>query len=128
MGYEVKQFRCNNGQGEDDNKTFGFVLAAHRTTYKPCPPYAHHTNGIAERMISTISEKARAMMIDSQAPIQLWGEAVNTGVYLHHRPPNEGLKRKNDRDGYQAPYETLYEMVRAFGNPTHDADRNKISC
>jgi len=53
-------------------------------------------------MIHTITEKALAMMIDSQAPIQFWGEAVNTAVYLHQRSPNEGLKR-NDRDGYQAP-------------------------
>jgi len=78
-------------------------------------------------MISTITEKARAMMIDSQAPIQFWGEAVNTAVYLHQRSPNEGLKRKNDHDGYQAPYETPYEMLHGFGKPTHDADGNEIS-
>jgi len=78
-------------------------------------------------MIRTITEKARAMMIDSQAPIQFWGEAVNTAVYLHQRSPNEGLKRRNDRDGYQAPYETPYEMLHGFGKPTHDADGNEIS-
>jgi hypothetical protein len=127
MGYEVKRFRCDNGRGEYDNKTFRLVLAARGTTYEPCPPYAHHKNGVAERMIRTITEKARAMMIDSQAPIQFWGEAVNTAVYLHQRSPNEGLKRKNDRDGYQAPYEMPYEMLHGFGKPTHDADGNKIS-
>jgi hypothetical protein len=77
-------------------------------------------------MIRTITEKARAMMIDSQAPIQFCGEAVNTAVYLHQRSPNEGFKR-NDRDGYQAPYETPYEMLHGFGKPTHDADGNEIS-
>jgi hypothetical protein len=61
-------------------------------------------------MICTITEKARAMMIDCQAPIQFWGEAVNTVIYLDQRSPNEGLKR-GDHDGYQAPYETLYEML-----------------
>ena len=90
MGYEIKRFRCDNGRGEYDNKTFRYVLAARGTTYEPCPPYAHHKNGVAERMIRTITEKARAMMIDSQAPIQFWGEAVNTAVYLHQRSPNEG--------------------------------------
>jgi len=127
MGYEIKRFRCDNGRGEYDNKTFRYVLAARGTTYEPCPPYAHHKNGVAERMIRTITEKARAMMIDSQAPIQFWGEAVNTAVYLHQRSPNEGLKRKNDHDGYQAPYETPYEMLHGFGKPTHDADGNEIS-
>jgi hypothetical protein len=78
-------------------------------------------------MIRTITEKARAMIIDSQPPVQFWGEAVNTAVYLHQRSPNEGLKRKNVRDGYQAPYETPYEMLHGFGKPTHDADGNEIS-
>jgi hypothetical protein len=65
------------------------------------------------------------MIIDSQAPIQLWGEAVNTPLYLHQRSPNEGLKR-NDRNGYQAPYETPYTMLHGFGQSTHNADSNKI--
>jgi hypothetical protein len=127
MRYEIKRFQCDNGRGEYDNKPWRFVLAACGTTYETCPPYAHHKNGIAERMIRTITEKSRAMMIDSQASIQLWGEAVNTAVYLHQRSPNEGLKRKNDRDGYQAPYETPYEMLHGFVKHTHDANGNKIS-
>jgi len=127
MGYEIKRFRCDDGRGEYDNKTFRYVLAACGTTYEPCPPYAQHKNGVAERMIHTITEKAQAMMIDSQAPIQLWGEAVNTAVYLHQRSPNEGLKRKDDHDGYKALYETPYEMLHGFGKPTHNADGNEIS-
>jgi hypothetical protein len=127
LRYEIKRFRCDNGRGEYDNKTFRYVLAARGTTYEPCPPYAHHRNGVAERMIRTITEKARAMMIDSQAPIPFWGEAVNTAVYLHQRSPNEGLKRKNHNHSYQAPYETPYEMLHGFGKPTHEADGNKIS-
>jgi hypothetical protein len=78
-------------------------------------------------MIRTITEKARAMMIDSQASIQLWREAVNTAVYLRQRSPNEGLKRKDDHDGYKAPYETPYEMLHGFGKPMHDTDGNEIS-
>jgi len=126
LGYEIKRFRCDNGQGEYDNKTFRYVLMARGTTHEPCPPYAHHKNGVAERMIRTITENAQVMMIDSQAPVQFWGGAVNTTVYLHQRSPNEGLKR-NDRDGYQAPYETPYQMLHGFGTPTHDANGNKIS-
>jgi len=79
-------------------------------------------------MIRTVTEKAWVMMIDFQALAKFWGEAVNTAVYLHQKSPNEGLKRKNDCDGYQAPYETPYKMLHGFGKPTHDADGNKISC
>jgi len=77
-------------------------------------------------MIRTITETARVMMIDCQAPIQFWGEVVNSAVYLHQRSPNESLKR-SDRDGYQAPYEMPYEMLHGFGQPMDDAKGNKIS-
>jgi len=126
MGYEIKRFWCENGRGEYDNKTFRYVLAARGTTYEPCPPYPHHKNGVAEHMIRTITEKARAMMIDSQAPVQFWGEAINTAVYLHQRSPNEGLKG-TDLDGYQALYETPYEKLHGSGKLTDDADSNEIS-
>jgi hypothetical protein len=127
LGYQIRWFRCDNGRGEYDNKTFRSVLTASGTTYEPCPPYSHHKNGVAERMIRTITENARAMMIDSQTPVQFWGEAVNTAVYLHQRSPNEGLTKRDDRDGYKAPYITPYEMLHAFGKPAHDDAGNKIS-
>jgi hypothetical protein len=127
MGYEVKPYRCDKGRGEYDNKTFRQVLAARGTTYAPCPPYAHQENGVAEHMIQTITEKARSMTIDSQAPLVFWGEAVNTAVYLHQRTPNEGLTKRHDHNGYQAPYPTPYEMLQAFGKPTHDNDGKEIS-
>jgi hypothetical protein len=76
-------------------------------------------------MIQTITEKVQAMMVDSQAAIQFWGEAVNTTVYLHQRSPNEGLNR-NDHSGYKAPYKMPYEMLQGFGKPTHDAEGNEI--
>jgi len=127
LGYQIRRFRRDNGRGEYDNKTFRSVLTTSGTTYEPCPPYSHHKNGVAERMIRTITEKARAMMIDSEAPVQFWGEAVNTAVYLHQQSPNEGLTIRDDRDGYKAPYETPYEMLHAFGKPAHDKAGNKIS-
>jgi hypothetical protein len=78
-------------------------------------------------MIRTITEKARVMIINSKAPIQFWGEADNTAVYLHQRSLIEGLKRKNDHYDYQAPYKTPYELLHGFGKPTQDVDGNKIS-
>jgi len=77
-------------------------------------------------MIRTITEKAWAMMNDSPAPIQFWGEAGNTAVYLHQGLLNEGRKR-NDRDGYKVADETPYEILNEFCKPTHDAVGNKIS-
>ena len=103
------------------------MLAARDTTYEPYPPYAHHKNAVAERMIETITEKARSMIIDSQAPLVFWAEAVNTAVHLHQGTPNEGLTKRDNRDGYQAPYPTPYEMLQSFGKHTHNNDGNQIS-
>jgi hypothetical protein len=127
MGYEVKRLWCNNSCGEYDNKFFQLVLAARGTTYKPCPPYAHHKNEVAEPMIQTFTEKARSLMIDSQAPLVFWGEAVNTAVYLHQRTPDEGPTKRDDCDGYQAIYATPSEMLHAFGKPSHNNNGNKTS-
>jgi hypothetical protein len=102
------------------------VLAARGTTYELCPPNAPDHDEVAERMIETITKKARSMMIDSQAPLVFWGEAVNTAVCLHQQTTNEGLAKRDDRKGYQAPYPTPYEMLHAIGKPSHN-NGNKIS-
>jgi hypothetical protein len=126
QGYQIKQFQCDNSQGEYENKTFRSVFTTSGTTYELCLPYSHHKNGVAERMIRTITGKVRATMIDSQVPVQFWVKAVNTVVYLHQRFPNEGLIQRYARDGYTAPYETSYVMLYAFGMPAHDEAGNKI--
>jgi hypothetical protein len=77
-------------------------------------------------MIRIITEKAQSMMIDSQAAIVFWGEAVKIAVYLHQRTPNEGLTKRGKRDGSQASYPTPYEILQAFGKHSHDNDSNEI--
>jgi len=60
------------------------------------------------------------MILDSQARLEFWGEAINTAVYLHQCLPNEGLTKRDDRDRYKAPYETPYEMLHSYGKPEYD--------
>jgi len=127
IGYEGKRYWCDNGHREYEIKTFRLALAVHGKTNEPCHPYAHYKYGVAEHMIYTITKKAQSMMIDSQAPHVIWGEAVNTTVYHHQKTANEGIKKNNHPDGYQAPYPTRYEMLRAFTKPSHDNDGNEIS-
>jgi len=87
----MKRFRCDDGRGEYNNMTFRYVLAAQGTTYEPCSPYAHHNNGVAERMICTITEKARAMIIDSQAPV------LGRSSWYHSLSPSEITKRRPEK-------------------------------
>ena len=78
-------------------------------------------------MIATITEKARAMLIDSQAPVHFWGEAVFTAVYLHRCSSNNGLTKRDDWNGHKAPYETPYEMLQVYRKPAIGKDGNAVS-
>ena len=48
-------------------------------------------------------------------------------VYLHRCSPNNGLTKRDDRDGYRAPYDTPYEMRQIYGKPAIDKDGNAVS-
>jgi len=100
-GYTIKRFRCDNGRGEYDNTLFRRILAGSGISFEPLPPYTQHKNGIAEQMIGTLTEKARAMMLDFQAPKQFWAEAIRTASYLHARTPSRALNGKS-------PYKMLH--------------------
>jgi len=67
------------------------------------------------------------MMIDSQAPLVVWGEAVYTAVYLHQQWLIEVLTKRDDRDDNEAPYPTAYEILHAVGKLSHNIDGNEIS-
>ena len=84
----------NNGSGEYNNKNFRSILAVRGIAFEPCPPQRQHKNGIVERMIGVQTQKARAMMLDSQAPMQFWAEVINTAYYLHRSTPNQSLDGK----------------------------------
>jgi hypothetical protein len=56
---------------------------------------AHHQNGIAERVIQTISESARAIILHAEihwpkaVSIDLWPFAMDYAVYLWNRVPRK---------------------------------------
>ncbi|CAK1597387.1 unnamed protein product [Parnassius mnemosyne] len=53
--------------------------------------YNPEMNGVAERMNRTLTEKARALLLDSQLPKELWGEALRYTVYVTNRSPTASL-------------------------------------
>jgi hypothetical protein len=120
-GFDIKRFRCDNGKGEYDNTLFRSVLRVSGVSFEPSPPYAQHKNGATERMIGAITQKARSMIIDSQAPHEFWGEAVMTAAYLHRRTPHKALNGKSPHEvlnGYNAdppPPPAPIHHLRRFG-------------
>ncbi|KAM2288348.1 hypothetical protein ACFXTI_029233 [Malus domestica] len=56
--------------------------------------YTPQQNGVAERKNRTIVEMAKAMLHDKGIPQYLWGEAVNTAVYLMNKHPTMAVEDK----------------------------------
>ena len=62
-------------------------------------PRTPHQNGVAERIIRTITEKARTLLIDAKLSQEFWGEEVLTATLLINRIPSRALK------GNKTPFE-----------------------
>ena len=60
-------------------------------SYHLTVPYTPQLNGVAERMIRTITEKARAMVNGAKLDKSFWGEAVLTATYIINRIPSKAL-------------------------------------
>jgi len=112
--FRMSRFRCDNGKGEYDNAFFRGILKTYGIAFEPSPPHTQHKNGTSERMIRTLVTKARALLLDSRLPDELWAEAVHTANYLHTRSPSRSI-------GGKTPYELLYgttpdlSHLRRFG-------------
>ena len=55
-------------------------------------PYTPQQNGVVERKNTTITILVRSMLKDKNLPLELWGEAVSTCVYVINRSSTKGVK------------------------------------
>ena len=100
------------------NSFFRGILRVSGISYELSPPYTQHKNRVSERMIRTISTKARSLLLDSRLEDVFWAEAVNTAIYLHSRSPSSSLNN-------QTSYEVLtgqkpeLQHLRRFGSTAY---------
>ena len=57
--------------------------------------YTLQQNGVAERRIGIIQERARALLLQSNAPSFLWGEAMLTSTFLTNRIISQNLDKQS---------------------------------
>jgi transposase InsO family protein len=76
----------NSSQFKVYCKDFGIK---HYTT----APYSPQQNGVVERRNQTVVEMARCLLKSMSMPLELWGEAVKTAVYILNREPTRSLIR-----------------------------------
>lgn len=61
-------------------------------------PYAHSSNGVAERFNRTLMELTRAMLIGKGLPSYLWEVAVEYAAYIRNLAPSQALGGKTPEE------------------------------
>jgi hypothetical protein len=89
-GVKVKFFRVDRGT-EFKNKEFNNHLATKGTKWEFTVHDTHEQVGVVERWNRTKIELARAMLVGSGLPRDLWAEAVNHAGWLKNRMPTRAL-------------------------------------
>lgn len=82
----IAELHMDNGLEFGGNQLNDF-LSTYGCRAVKSAPYHHEQNGIAERSIGVITQKARAMLLDAHLPKQLWPEAIVAAVYIANRSP-----------------------------------------
>lgn len=115
FGRKIGRLRCDNG-GEYTGKAVKKFCKQKGIRVEYTVPYTPEQNGVSERLNRTIVEKVRAMLITSNLPKTMWGEAVFTAVYLLNRSPSVAV------EGDITPYEAWngrkpdVSKLRVFGS------------
>jgi transposase InsO family protein len=65
-------------------------------------PYTPEQNGLSEKSVDLVCTKARTMLLATDLPERLWGEAVVTATYLLNRSPSRVLEKR------MTPFEAFY--------------------
>jgi transposase InsO family protein len=113
-GLRIQRFRSDNGKGEYDNKEFKGILSSAGISFEPSAPYTQNQNGVSERKIRTVIEKARCMLHDAGLGARFWAEAASTAVYLLNRSPTKALENQTPYEAWYGPRPSLHHL-RKFG-------------
>ena len=87
---KLKCLRSDNG-GEYCSKEFDYYYSHNGIRKEKIVPGTPQENGVSERMNRTIMEHARCMILHVGFPLQVWGDAIDTVVYLIKRWPSSIL-------------------------------------
>jgi transposase InsO family protein len=109
----IRCFQADNGTEFVNNATTTFLAALGVLLRTSCP-YTSAQNGKAERMLRTLNNTVRTLLIHASMPPSYWAEALATAVVLLNRRPSTSI---NNDIPYHRLYHKLpdYSMLRVFG-------------
>ncbi|MBW0485652.1 hypothetical protein O181_025367 [Austropuccinia psidii MF-1] len=91
-GHKVKRLRSDNA-GEFVSNIFNKGLRQLAIIHETSIPYEHHQNGKVEQANRTLSETARAIMLDKKVEIALWPWAFRNAAWVFNRILHAGCDR-----------------------------------
>jgi hypothetical protein len=109
----IKAIQCDNGR-EFDNSSTRFFLLSNGTQLRMSCPYASPQNGKVERIIRSVNNVIRTLLIQPSLPGRYWAEGLHTATYLLNRLPTTVIQTA-------CPHLALfgsapsYEHLRVFG-------------
>jgi hypothetical protein len=81
FGKTVKAIQCDNGH-EFDNSFICFFLLSNDTQLRLSCPYMSPQNGKAERIIRSVNNVIRTLLIQASLPGRYWIEVLHTATYM----------------------------------------------
>jgi hypothetical protein len=112
FGFPVKCFQADNGTEFTNNATHSF-LAAHGIIFHLSCPYTSPQNGKAGRVLRTLNNCVRTLLIQASMAPSYWAEALAAATYLLNWRPSS--------INHEIPYAWLhktppsYEHLLVFG-------------
>ena len=89
-GNDIVYFRVDNGRGEFGTE-FKERMRILGIQVEPSPPYKHSLNGVVERMMGSVTVKARSMLQQAKLDTEFWCYAIEHAVYIKNRVPTAAL-------------------------------------
>ncbi|EDN07547.1 hypothetical protein HCAG_04057 [Histoplasma mississippiense (nom. inval.)] len=81
----------HSDRGELNSNAATAYMLSEGIKWEPTPPHTPQQDGVSERSIGLIIEKARSLLIDSSAPEKMWGEAVIAATELLNLMPTSTI-------------------------------------
>uniref|UniRef100_A0AAV1UD02 Integrase catalytic domain-containing protein n=1 Tax=Peronospora matthiolae TaxID=2874970 RepID=A0AAV1UD02_9STRA len=113
FGKKIKLVR-HNGAHEFANNSIKIFYEDQGIEQQVTVPYAHQTNGTAERAIRTIVTIGRSLLHHANLERCFWAEAAMKAIYIKNRLPSPKIDHKT-------PFEIVYKSkpsikhMRVFG-------------
>ncbi len=114
----LKALRCDNG---GEYVGIKFWLDSKGIEFQPSAPHSPAQNGAAERLNRTLTELARAMLLEKKLPQTLWAEAIGHAAYIRNRSPTRALPSMTPIEAWTGTKPNLSHL-REFGTDVYILD------